>query len=40
MGPGYDGKTNYDTLVFFDTTRGITAGPFHAPSTGTPQAGQ
>ena len=29
-----DGKVNYDTLVFFDTTRGITAGPFHAPSTG------
>jgi predicted AlkP superfamily pyrophosphatase or phosphodiesterase len=29
-----DGKTNYDTLVFFDVTRGITAGPFHAPSTG------
>ena len=29
-----DGKTNYDTLVFFDATRGITAGPFHAPSTG------
>ena len=25
---------NYDTLVFFDATRGITAGPFHAPSTG------
>jgi predicted AlkP superfamily pyrophosphatase or phosphodiesterase len=29
-----DGKANYDTLVFFDATRGITAGPFHAPSTG------
>jgi predicted AlkP superfamily pyrophosphatase or phosphodiesterase len=29
-----DGKANYDTLVFFDTTRGITPGPFHAPSTG------
>ena len=29
-----DGKVNYDTLVFFDATRGITAGPFHAPSTG------
>jgi predicted AlkP superfamily pyrophosphatase or phosphodiesterase len=29
-----DGKVNYDTLVFFDTSRGITAGPFHAPSTG------
>ena len=29
-----DNKVNYDTLVFFDTTRGITAGPFHAPSTG------
>ena len=29
-----DGKVNYDTLVFFDTTRGITPGPFHAPSTG------
>jgi predicted AlkP superfamily pyrophosphatase or phosphodiesterase len=29
-----DRKVNYDTLVFFDTTRGITAGPFHAPSTG------
>jgi len=23
-----DGKVNYDTLVFFHTTRGITAGPF------------
>ena len=29
-----DRKVNYDTLVFFDTTRGITAGPFRAPSTG------
>ncbi|CCE03969.1 alkaline phosphatase family protein [Bradyrhizobium sp. STM 3809] len=29
-----DGQVNYDTLVFFDTTRGITAGPFQAPSTG------
>lgn len=29
-----DKKVNYDTLVFFDTTRGITAGPFRAPSTG------
>src|SRR5262249_25337600 len=29
-----DNTVNYDTLVFFDTTRGITAGPFHAPSTG------
>jgi predicted AlkP superfamily pyrophosphatase or phosphodiesterase len=29
-----DGKVNYDTLVFFDATRGITAGPLHAPSTG------
>ncbi|MGV7215983.1 alkaline phosphatase family protein [Bradyrhizobium sp. UFLA05-112] len=29
-----DGKVNYDTLVFFDATRGITSGPFHAPSTG------
>jgi len=29
-----DGKVNYDTLVFFDATRGITAGPFTAPSTG------
>jgi predicted AlkP superfamily pyrophosphatase or phosphodiesterase len=29
-----DNKVNYDTLVFFDATRGITAGPFHAPSTG------
>jgi len=29
-----DNRVNYDTLVFFDTTRGITAGPFNAPSTG------
>ena len=29
-----DRKVNYDTLVFFDTTRGITAGPFPSPSTG------
>jgi predicted AlkP superfamily pyrophosphatase or phosphodiesterase len=29
-----DNKVNYDTLVFFDATRGITAGPFSAPSTG------
>ncbi len=29
-----DRKVNYDTLVFFDENRGITAGPFHAPSTG------
>ena len=29
-----DGKVNYDTLVFFDATRGIQAGPFQAPSTG------
>ena len=29
-----DGKVNYDTLVFFDTTRGIQGGPFQAPSTG------
>jgi predicted AlkP superfamily pyrophosphatase or phosphodiesterase len=29
-----DRKVNYDTLVFFDAMRGITAGPFHAPSTG------
>jgi Type I phosphodiesterase / nucleotide pyrophosphatase len=33
-----DGKVNYDTLVFFDTTRGITPGPFHAPSTGPASA--
>ena len=29
-----DRKVNYDTLVFFDATRGITAGPFPSPSTG------
>ena len=29
-----DNKVNYDTLVFFDAARGITAGPFAAPSTG------
>ena len=29
-----DNTVNYDTLVFFDATNGITAGPFHAPSTG------
>jgi len=29
-----DNKVNYDTLVFFDVTRGITAGPFAPPSTG------
>ncbi|MBR1132981.1 alkaline phosphatase family protein [Bradyrhizobium iriomotense] len=29
-----DNKVNYDTLVFFDATRGITAGPFAPPSTG------
>jgi predicted AlkP superfamily pyrophosphatase or phosphodiesterase len=29
-----DNKVNYDTLVFFDTTRGITAGPFAPPATG------
>lgn len=29
-----DRKVNYDTLVFFDATRGITAGPFAPPSTG------
>lgn len=29
-----DAKVNYDTLVFFDATRGVTAGPFSAPSTG------
>ena len=26
--------TNYDTLVFFDTTNGIQPGPFTLPSTG------
>lgn len=29
-----DNKVNYDTLVFFDATRGITGGPFPPPSTG------
>jgi len=29
-----DGATNYDTLVFFDTTQGIRPGPFALPSTG------
>lgn len=29
-----DNKVNYDTLVFFDATRGITAGPFVPPATG------
>jgi hypothetical protein len=29
-----DGVVNYDTLVFFDQTRGIQAGPFALPSTG------
>src|SRR5262249_2324615 len=29
-----DGVVNYDTLVFFDATRGIQPGPFQAPSTG------
>ena len=29
-----DGVTNYDTLVFFSVEQGITAGPFHLPSTG------
>ena len=29
-----DRKTNYDTLVFFDTTQGIKRGPFSLPSTG------
>lgn len=29
-----DNKVNYDTLVFFDATRGITAGPFAPPRTG------
>ncbi|OAF20079.1 alkaline phosphatase family protein [Bradyrhizobium neotropicale] len=29
-----DNQVNYDTLVFFDATHGITPGPFHAPSTG------
>ena len=29
-----DATTNYDTLVFFDTTHGIQPGPFSLPSTG------
>ncbi|MBV9659178.1 MAG: alkaline phosphatase family protein [Verrucomicrobia bacterium] len=29
-----DGAENYDTLVFFDTTRGIEPGPFALPATG------
>lgn len=29
-----DQVTNYDTLVFFDTTQGIKLGPFRLPSTG------
>lgn len=29
-----DNKVNYDTLVFFDATRGITGGPFKPPATG------
>ncbi len=29
-----DSKVNYDTLVFFDVTRGIAAGPFKPPATG------
>ncbi|MDA9431079.1 alkaline phosphatase family protein [Bradyrhizobium sp. CCBAU 51627] len=29
-----DNVVNYDTLVFFDATRGITAGPFAPPATG------
>ncbi len=29
-----DGSINYDTLVFFDQTLGVPAGPFAAPSTG------
>lgn len=29
-----DGTVNYDTLVFFDSTRGIQPGPFALPSTG------
>jgi predicted AlkP superfamily pyrophosphatase or phosphodiesterase len=29
-----DGVANYDTLVFFDQTRGIQPGPFALPSTG------
>jgi predicted AlkP superfamily pyrophosphatase or phosphodiesterase len=29
-----DGQVNYDTLVVFEKTRGIKAGPFQKPSTG------
>ncbi len=29
-----DGVKNYDTLVFFDSARGIQPGPFNLPSTG------
>jgi predicted AlkP superfamily pyrophosphatase or phosphodiesterase len=29
-----DGATNYDTLVFWDTTQGIQPGPFQLPATG------
>jgi len=29
-----DNTANYDTLVFFDATQGIQAGPFKLPSTG------
>lgn len=29
-----DSRVNYDTIVFFDATRGITAGPFKPPATG------
>ncbi|MCW2218054.1 hypothetical protein M2232_001586 [Bradyrhizobium japonicum] len=29
-----DNQVNYDTLVFFDVTRGIAAGPFKPPATG------
>jgi predicted AlkP superfamily pyrophosphatase or phosphodiesterase len=29
-----DGVVNYDTLVIFEKTQGITHGAFHAPSTG------
>jgi predicted AlkP superfamily pyrophosphatase or phosphodiesterase len=29
-----DGVVNYDTLVFFEKTQGIQAGPFHPPATG------
>lgn len=29
-----DGRVNYDTLVFFEQSRGITPGPFALPATG------